>query len=77
MTFLFALLGSDGITMGTLAETLGISASSATKAAIKLEAASLIHREASRVDSRQNYAHLTPLGREIAREILATMTRLM
>lgn len=69
--FLLALLSTDGITMGALAETLGISASSATKAAIKLEAAGLIRREASRVDSRQNYAYLTPAGREKAREIIS------
>lgn len=74
--FLFALLTSDGITMGSLAETLAISASSATKAAIKLEAAGLVHREASRVDSRQNYAHLTALGRETAREILTLYEKL-
>lgn len=68
--FLLALLATDGVTMGTLAETLAISASSATKAAIKLEAADLVRREASRIDNRQNYAHLTPLGRETAREII-------
>ncbi len=74
--FLLALLASDGITMGVLADTLGISASSATKAAIKLEASDLVRREASRIDSRQNYAFLTPKGREIALEIIARYDKL-
>jgi len=74
--FLMALLSSDGVTMGTLAETLSISASSVTKAAIKLEAAELIRREASRVDSRQNYAYLTPGGREAARQIVSDYEQL-
>lgn len=68
--FLFALLASDGMTMGSLAEKLSISASSATKAAIKLEAANLVRREASRVDSRQNYAFLTQEGRDMARTLV-------
>lgn len=74
--FLLALLATDGITMGSLAENLGISASSATKAAIKLEAAGLIRRESSRVDSRQNYAYLTPAGRDQAREIVIQYEKL-
>ena len=67
--FLLALGQIDGVTMGTLAESIGISASSATKFATRLEAQNLIRREPSRIDSRQNHAFLTEEGRALVGEI--------
>ncbi len=70
--YLIALHNADGITMGNLAETIGISPSSATKIAIKLEEAGYLRREASRIDSRQNHAFLTEAGEALVNEILST-----
>lgn len=67
---ILALKFSNGITMGALAESTGISASSATKITTKLEAAGFVRREASRVDSRQNHAFLTDTGKTLANEII-------
>jgi DNA-binding MarR family transcriptional regulator len=70
-TFLLNMLRSDGQIMGVVAEDLGISASSATKVAIKLEEKGLIRRENSRLDSRQTHAWLTDSGRESALSVAA------
>lgn len=71
---LLELMLNDGIPMGILADNLNISASSTTKMAVKLEAKSLIRREASRIDSRQNHAWLTETGQEMAGRIAAAYT---
>ena len=74
--FLLAIHSNDGITMGALAELLEITPSSTTKIAVKMEAAKLLRREASRLDSRQNHAFLTDPGSELAMEIMAAYAAL-
>jgi DNA-binding MarR family transcriptional regulator len=73
---LLVLVANDGVTMGTLAELTGASASSTAKTAAKLEAKELIRRESSRMDSRQTHAFLTESGREMAGKILENYTTL-
>lgn len=74
--FLLALKMNPGITMGALAEQLEITASSATKIAIKMETAGLIRREASRIDNRQNHAFLTENGTAVVEEIITAYENL-
>ncbi len=74
--FLLAIHANDGITMGALAELLDITPSSTTKIAVKMETASLLRRETSRLDSRQNHAFLTDTGAELAAEIMAAYAAL-
>lgn len=68
---LLTLGESDGITMGSLAEKTGNSASATTKIAVKLEAEELMRRESSRLDSRQNHAYLTEKGGVLVDQITA------
>lgn len=69
--FLQYLSENDGEIMGNVATALQISASSATKIAIKLEEAGLIRRESSRIDSRQIQAYLTEAGKKRLPDIAA------
>lgn len=66
---LLAIGNFDGITMGALSKKLDISASSTTKIANKLEKRGLLHRKASRLDTRQNHASLTKDGKILAAKI--------
>lgn len=74
--FLLMLHANDGIPMGGLAQASGISASSATKLAIKLEEKGLLRRESSRLDSRQNHAFLTDAGRLLAERLMTSFSQM-
>ena len=74
--FLLLLTREDGITMGLLADSLGIGAPSATKIATKLEEMGLVRRESSRIDNRQNHCWLTDQGREMAERLASAYSQI-
>jgi len=66
--FLLCLAHRDGMTMGAISEAIGMKPPSTAKFAAKLEQQGHIKRKSSPLDSRQQHAHLTDSGKQVAIE---------
>jgi DNA-binding MarR family transcriptional regulator len=67
---LVVLSGPDSVTMGELADALGVHPSNATRVCDRLELLELVHRQENRADRRTLSARLTSSGENMLRTIM-------